>query len=366
MTCARCCASCKNATHVPPPPCKSSAPWHRRVTLPTALAGTQAPRTRGPPQFVSQSSWDEQAVGRRARTLMAATLADAAGGACSDDTTCPKAGKASVGVPRQDGGALGKKANLPGGRKPALRRQGRPRAVGACVCSGLTFGWRIPARLDKAGVPAGEPCALTKAELAPEGCSTPRGRRTSWFGPGGRGRLGPRGQRPLACGTRRARLAPRALGGDRPSTTSRRSSSTSAVRRVLRNSRGRGTGRVFRPGVRGRNLAREAGAPWAVRPRSVEHDEFNEAWLFDVLHANQHQPLLAILASSDEAKSTGNPHGEQQRLSRRRGLQPTAVSCAVHGLLPGGRLPLGVKAAALPRPRGQHFWLPGCRVSRTI
>ena len=62
-------------------------------------------------QFVSASVWDERALGRRYRALMAETFADQAGVFVLDDTTFPKAGMHSVGVQRQSCGALGKKAN---------------------------------------------------------------------------------------------------------------------------------------------------------------------------------------------------------------------------------------------------------------
>ena len=118
---------------------KSIEPLSRRVMLPVALQGTQDP-DQGLQQFVSQSSWDEQAVGRRYRALMAATFADPAGVFVLDDTTFPKAGTHSVGVQRQYCGALGK-GQLLGRRLPALRRQARACAAGvAFVPAGKLVG----------------------------------------------------------------------------------------------------------------------------------------------------------------------------------------------------------------------------------
>ena len=108
---------------------KSIEPLSRRVTLPAALQGTSDP-DQGLQQFVSQSTWDEHAVGRRYRALLANTFADAAGVFVLDDTTFPKAGTHSVGVQRQYLRRAGEKGELPGGGQPALRRQARPRAAG--------------------------------------------------------------------------------------------------------------------------------------------------------------------------------------------------------------------------------------------
>ena len=42
--------------------------------------------------FVSQGTWDDQAVGRRYRALLAGAFADSAGVFVLDDTTFPEAG----------------------------------------------------------------------------------------------------------------------------------------------------------------------------------------------------------------------------------------------------------------------------------
>jgi SRSO17 transposase len=68
---------------------KSIEPLSRRVPLPATLAGTQDP-DQGLQQFVSASAWDDQALGRRYRALMAASFADPAGVFVLDDTTFPK------------------------------------------------------------------------------------------------------------------------------------------------------------------------------------------------------------------------------------------------------------------------------------
>src|SRR5205823_2629050 len=62
-------------------------------------------------QFVNQSPWDEQNVGRRYRDLMAQTFADPDGIFVIDATRFPKQGRHSVGVQRQSCGALGQRAH---------------------------------------------------------------------------------------------------------------------------------------------------------------------------------------------------------------------------------------------------------------
>jgi SRSO17 transposase len=79
------------------------------VTLPPALQVKDPEQALQ--QFISQSPWEEQALLRRYRALMAQTFADARGIFVLDDTSFPKAGTHSVGVQRQCCGALGKRAN---------------------------------------------------------------------------------------------------------------------------------------------------------------------------------------------------------------------------------------------------------------
>ena len=145
---------------------KSIEPLSRRVTLPAALAGTSDP-DQGLQQFVSQSAWDERALGRRYRALMAGTFADRAGVFVLDDTTFPKAGTHSVGVQRQYCGALGKKANCQAA--VSLHYVGTKGHVPLGLRLFLPDAWLdTPARLDAAGVPAHERRALTKGEIALE------------------------------------------------------------------------------------------------------------------------------------------------------------------------------------------------------
>jgi SRSO17 transposase len=130
------------------------------------LQGTSDP-DQGLQQFVSASAWDEQALGGRYRALMAKSFADVAGVFVLDDTTVPKAGTYSVGVQRQYCGALGKKANCQAA--VSLHYVGRQGHVPLGLRLFLPESWLdAPARLDKAGVPAGERRALTKGEIALE------------------------------------------------------------------------------------------------------------------------------------------------------------------------------------------------------
>ena len=145
---------------------KSIEPLSRRVTLPAALAGTQDP-DQGLQQFVSASTWDEQAVGRRCRALLAESFADPAGVFVLDDTTFPKAGTHSVGVQRQYCGALGKKANCQAA--VSLHYVGRHGHVPLGLRLFLPESWLEDAtRLDKAGVPPAQRRALSKGEIALE------------------------------------------------------------------------------------------------------------------------------------------------------------------------------------------------------
>ena len=145
---------------------KSSEPLSRRVTLPEGLAGTQDP-DQGLQQFVSASTWDEQAVAVRYRALLARSFADPAGVFVLDDTTFPKAGTHSVGVQRQYCGALGKKANCQAA--VSLHYVGKAGHVPLALRLFLPESWlEDSARLDKAGVPADQRRALSKGEIALE------------------------------------------------------------------------------------------------------------------------------------------------------------------------------------------------------
>jgi SRSO17 transposase len=76
---------------------KSIEPISRRVDLPADLAGVADPE-QALQQFMSQSGWDELAVAREYRAIMAEALADPDGIFLIDDTTFPKAGQHSVGA----------------------------------------------------------------------------------------------------------------------------------------------------------------------------------------------------------------------------------------------------------------------------
>ena len=164
---------------------KSIEPMARGAVLPQGLAVSDPDQALQ--QFVSQSTWDEQAVARRYRARMAEAFADPAGIFVIDDTTFPKQGRHSVGVQRQYCGALGKKANCqcavsvhyvaPNGHYPLSMRLYLPDS------------WLDdPARLDKARVPEGERRPLSKGQIALELLDQARARGAP--GPGRRGRFG--------------------------------------------------------------------------------------------------------------------------------------------------------------------------------
>ena len=113
--------------------------------------------------------------------------------------TVPKAGSHSVGVQRQYCGALGKKAICQAA--VSLHYVGRQGHVPLGLRLFLPESWlEAPARLDKAGVPEDKRRALSKGEIALELLDTVRGGERA-ARPGGRRRLGLRGQRsPCARG----------------------------------------------------------------------------------------------------------------------------------------------------------------------
>src|SRR3954462_6431262 len=144
---------------------KSIEPLSRKVTLPPGLV--VADLDQALQQFVGQSTWDEQAVWRRYRSVMAETFASPAGIFVIDDTSFPKQGKHSVGVQRQYCGAQGKKANCqvapsvhyvaPRGHYPLAMRLYLPESWAG-----------DPERLDKAGVPQEHRKVATKGRIALE------------------------------------------------------------------------------------------------------------------------------------------------------------------------------------------------------
>ncbi|WP_435011253.1 IS701 family transposase [Tundrisphaera lichenicola] len=144
---------------------KSIEPLSRKVTLPTGLV--VADLDQALQQFIGQSTWDEMAVWKRHRSVMAESFASPAGIFVIDDTSFPKQGKLSVGVQRQYCGAQGKKANCqvapsvhyvaPKGHYPLAMRLYLPEA------------WLDDSkRRDKAGVPREQRRALTKGQIALE------------------------------------------------------------------------------------------------------------------------------------------------------------------------------------------------------
>ena len=151
---------------------KSAKPIANRVTLPAGL--DIADPDQALQQFLGQSTWDEQAVWRRYRFVMAGAFADPAGILVIDDTTFPKPGKHSVGVQRQHCGALGKKASCqcavsvhyvsPNCHYPLDMRLSLP---------GSWLGDRE--RLDKAQVPEGARRPLTKGQITLERLDRVRG-----------------------------------------------------------------------------------------------------------------------------------------------------------------------------------------------
>jgi SRSO17 transposase len=144
---------------------KSIEPLSRKVTLPPGLE--VADLDQALQQFVGQSTWDEQAVWKHYRSVMARTFASPRGIFVIDDTSFPKQGKHSVGVQRQYCGASGKKANCqvapsvhyvsPNGHYPLAMRLYLPES------------WLGDAkRLEKAGVPEQARRSLTKGQIALE------------------------------------------------------------------------------------------------------------------------------------------------------------------------------------------------------
>jgi SRSO17 transposase len=116
-------------------------------------------------QFITESSWDEQAVLRSYRQLLAASMADPTGVIVIDDTGFAKKGRYSVGVARQYSGTLGKTDNCqvavslhyaaPNGDYPLALRLYLPES------------WTSqPARMEAVRVPAETQVPCTKGEIA--------------------------------------------------------------------------------------------------------------------------------------------------------------------------------------------------------
>jgi SRSO17 transposase len=144
---------------------KSIEPMARRVTLPADLPSKDPEQALQ--QCVNHSPWDEHKVLRRYRALLAGHFASPEGIFVIDDTSFPKQGRHSVGVQRQYGGALGKRANCqaavsvhyvsPAGHYPLDLRLYLPDS------------WLSDKeRLDGAGVPEDQRRPLTKPQIALE------------------------------------------------------------------------------------------------------------------------------------------------------------------------------------------------------
>jgi SRSO17 transposase len=144
---------------------KSIEPLSRKVALPPGLEVKDLDQALQ--QFVGQSTWDEQAVWRRYRSVMAEAFASPSGIFVIDDTSFPKQGKHSVGVQRQYCGAQGKRANCQ--VAPSLHYVGPRGHYPLAMRLYLPESWLDDAnRLDKAGVPGAERRALTKGQIVLE------------------------------------------------------------------------------------------------------------------------------------------------------------------------------------------------------
>src|SRR6476620_3998681 len=86
---------------------KSIQPLAQRVSVP----GWHGDTMQALQQFITDSTWDEQAVLWAYRHLMQGWLVDRAGVIVIDDTGFAKKGRHSVGVARQYSGTLGKTDN---------------------------------------------------------------------------------------------------------------------------------------------------------------------------------------------------------------------------------------------------------------
>ena len=117
--------------------------------------------------FVNQSPWDEQAIWRRCRSLLAERLAGPEGVFVADDLTFVKQGRHSVGVQRQYSNSLGRKANCQ--IAVALYYVSATGAAPLGLRLYLPRAWlQQPERLDAAGVPHESRRAVGKAAVALE------------------------------------------------------------------------------------------------------------------------------------------------------------------------------------------------------
>jgi SRSO17 transposase len=140
---------------------KSIQPLAQRVNVP----GWHGDTMQALQQFVNQSPWDEQAVLRTYRRLLAAALADAAGVIVIDDTGFAKKGRHSAGVARQYSGTLGKTDNcqVAVSLHYAAPRGDYPLALRLF----LPDSWiSQPERMQAVRVPAATQVSCTKGEIA--------------------------------------------------------------------------------------------------------------------------------------------------------------------------------------------------------
>src|SRR5207253_5298980 len=140
---------------------KSIQPLSQRVSVP----GWHGDTEQALQLFGNQSNWDEQAVLRSYRQLLAESLADPSGVIVIDDTGFAKKGRHSVGVARQYSGTLGKTDNCqvavslhyaaPSGDYPLDIRLFLPEP------------WTTqPERMEAVHVPVVEQVTQTKGEIA--------------------------------------------------------------------------------------------------------------------------------------------------------------------------------------------------------
>ncbi len=140
---------------------KSIQPMAQRVNVP----GWHGDTMQALQQFVNQSPWDEQAVLRTYRRLLAAALADAAGVIVIDDTGFAKKGRHSAGVGRQYSGTLGKTDNcqVAVSLHYAAPRGDYPLALRLFLPETWTSQ---PERMQAVRVPAETQAPCTKGEIA--------------------------------------------------------------------------------------------------------------------------------------------------------------------------------------------------------
>src|SRR6202043_3209328 len=140
---------------------KSIQPLAQRVNVP----GWHGDTMQALQQFITDSTWDEQAVLHAYRHLMQGWIAERAGVIVIDDTGFAKKGRHSVGVARQYSGTLGKTDNCqvavslhyaaPKGDYPLALRLYLPE------------GWTSQAeRMEAVHVPTAEQLPHTKGEIA--------------------------------------------------------------------------------------------------------------------------------------------------------------------------------------------------------